>query len=81
MEHRLHADKLASIMKLAESTLKSESLPIEIEYGQDVASIYTVGKVVAAFGSIQIYLEGKQTDCLAKDKCGVPGYSAPNACC
>ena len=36
------------ILNLAAQILKSNELPIEVEYGSDVASIYTIGDVVRA---------------------------------
>ena len=80
-EHRLNAEKLLRVINLAAPILKSNELPVEVEYGTDVASIYTIGDVVSAFGSIQISLLGKQTDCLAKEKCGIGGCSETQTCC
>lgn len=80
-EHQLYANKLTKILNLAESILKAEDLSVEIEFGQSVASMYTVGNVVAAFGTLQFFLVGKATDCLAKDKCGVEGCTDARACC
>ena len=81
VEHRLDAEKLLRVMNMADPILKSNALPIEVEYGQDVASIYTIGNVVSLFGSIQITLLGKQTDCLAKEKCGIECSNDAKACC
>ena len=76
----MYANKLTKILNLAESILKAEELSVEIEFGQSVASMYTVGNVVAAFGTLQFFLVGKATDCLAKDKCGVEGCTDARAC-
>lgn len=81
VEHRLEAEKLARIMRLAEPILNSETLSVEIEYGPEVASCYSIGDVINALGSIQFHLIGRQTDCLAKDKCGVPQAGAAQSCC
>lgn len=80
-DHRLHAEKLLGVLNMAAPILKSDGLTVEVEYGSDVASIYTIGDVVSAFGSIQITLFGKQTDCLAKEKCGIGGCSVAQDCC
>ncbi len=80
-DHQLRADKLGKIISLAEPILATNQLPIEVEYGEKVASLYTVGEVVTAFGTIQIGLVGKQTDCLAKDKCGIDGCVDGTSCC
>lgn len=70
-EHRLSAEKLLSIVELAAPILQSNQLPVEVEYGENIASTYTIGDVVSAFGEIRFSLVGKKTDCLAKVKCGV----------
>ncbi|HUP78824.1 MAG TPA: DUF6428 family protein [Pirellula sp.] len=80
-EHCLYAEKMLRILNLSAEILKSDELPIEVEYGSDVTSIYMIGDVVSAFGSIKISLLGKQTDCLAKEKCGVGGCSDTQGCC
>jgi hypothetical protein len=71
VEHRLHAGKLAQILRLAVDVLQSDELPVEIEYGADVASQYSVADVEVTPGGLLFVLAGKQTDCLAPDKCGV----------
>ena len=73
VEHRLVSEKLLAIIELASSILQSSELPVEVEYGETAAASYTIGEVVSAFGEIRFSLVGKQTDCLAKDKCGVDG--------
>ncbi len=78
-DHRLKSDKLAVIMAMADPILKADDLQVEVEYGQNVASLYSVDHVVCALGSIQIFLAGKQTDCLAKEKCGI-GDGAGDCC-
>ena len=80
-EHRLLSGKLLKVLESAEPVLQSDELPIEVEYGQSVASIYTIGDVVAAFGNLQFSLLGKQTDCLAKDKCNIVGCNDTQTCC
>lgn len=68
-DHRLKAGKLAKIMKLAEETLGSGSLPMELEYGAEVISLYSIKGVALSEGTLQLELAGKQTACLAMDKC------------
>jgi hypothetical protein len=66
-DHRLGAEKLRSIIDLSETQLGLADLPIEVEYqGQ------TIGKYNLAFTDGAFYLLTKKTDCLAKDKCGIP---------
>ena len=81
VDHRLTAGKLAKIFKLAAPLLKSADLPVEIEYGVDVAGQYILDKVEAAPQSLHFVLAAKHTDCLARDKCGVNECSSPGCCC
>lgn len=66
-DHRLSAQKLRSIIELSEEKLGIENLPIEVEYQGD-----TIGKYGLEFDNGVFMLTSTQTDCLAKDKCGIP---------
>lgn len=66
-DHRLHPEKLLSIIELSERILGIEDLHIEVEYQGD-----TIGKFELDFDGKNFLLINKQTDCLAKDKCGIP---------
>ncbi len=66
-DHRLHPEKLLHIIALSEKILKIADLEIEVEYQAD-----TIGKFGLDFDGQYFLLTNKQTDCLAKDKCGVP---------
>lgn len=66
-DHRLSAAKLRSIIELSERTLGLEDHEIEVEYQSD-----TIGKYGLRFNGEAFELTEKQTDCLARDKCGVP---------
>lgn len=66
-DHRLHPEKLLSIIELSEKILKIEDLEIEVEYQAE-----TIGKFGLDFDGKNFLLTDKQTDCLAKDKCGIP---------
>lgn len=66
-DHRLHPEKLVDIIELSERVLEIEDLEIEVEYqGQ------TIGKYGLDFDGIHFLLTTTLTDCLAKDKCGIP---------
>jgi hypothetical protein len=80
VEHRLSAGKLVKILKLAGPVLGSHELPVEIEYGADVASQYVLADVETTPAGPLFVLAGKQTDCLARDKCGV-GECNSSQCC
>ncbi|MGC4004601.1 MAG: DUF6428 family protein [Pirellulales bacterium] len=79
-DHRLSAGKLARIMGLAEPILESPDLPVEAEYGPDVAAQYMVLDAIAAFGTLTFTLQGKHTDCLARENCGVD-CAPQGGCC
>lgn len=66
-DHRLHPEKLLNIINLSEKRLNIENLEIEVEYQAD-----TIGKFGLDFDSKNFLLTSKQTDCLAKDNCGIP---------
>lgn len=80
LDHRLQAEKLAKILRLAEPVLNSEDLPVEIEYGEDVASQYFLSDAEVTPKGLLLILAGKQTECLARDKCGV-GSCKSEGCC
>jgi len=66
-DHRLGAQKLKSIIELSENKLALDNLDIEVEYQGD-----TIGKYGLDFDGSQFLLTPTQTDCLAKDSCGIP---------
>lgn len=66
-DHRLHPEKLLSIIELSEKVLNIGDLEIEVEYQAE-----TIGKFGLDFDGKNFLLTTKQTDCLARNKCGVP---------
>jgi hypothetical protein len=80
LDHRLTAGKLAKIFKLAAPVLKATDLPVEVEYGTEVAAQYALDKVEVTPKALNFVLTAKQTDCLARDKCGVNPCSGPGCC-
>lgn len=67
-DHRLHPEKLLSIIELSENKLQIPDLEIEVEYQMKE----TIGKFNLEFDGKNFLLTSKLTDCLAKDKCGIP---------
>ena len=67
-DHRLHPEKLLQIIELSEKTLALPDLEIEVEYQMP----NTIGKFNLGFKCENFQLESQLTDCLAKDKCGIP---------
>ncbi|MFT4969439.1 MAG: hypothetical protein ACI9O4_001186 [Chitinophagales bacterium] len=66
-DHRLHPEKLLKVIELSESTLGIQDVEIEVEYQAE-----TIGKFGLEFDGTNFVLTTKQTDCLAKDNCGIP---------
>ena len=66
-DHRLHPEKLISIIELSEKVLQIEDHEVEVEYQGE-----TIGKFGIDFDGTNFLLTTKQTDCLAKDACGIP---------
>jgi len=66
-DHRLHPEKLLKIIELSEKVLEIADLEIEVEYQAE-----TIGKFGLDFDGTNFVLTSKQTDCLAKENCGVP---------
>lgn len=65
--HRLHPEKLIHIIELSEKVLELNDSEIEVEYqGQ------TIQKFGLEFKEDRFFLTSKQTDCLAKEQCGIP---------
>lgn len=66
-DHRLKPQKLLTIIGLSEKVLAMEDLEIEVEYQAE-----TIGKYDLDFNGKNFVLKSTQTNCLAKDKCGIP---------
>jgi hypothetical protein len=80
IEHRLDAGKLATIFRVAGPVLETDELPIEIEYGAEVAAQYRLNHVEVTPKGLLFILAGRKTECLARDKCGV-GECTTTGCC
>jgi hypothetical protein len=78
-DHRLSAGRLAGILSMAAPLLKSDALPVEVEYESGVVSQYPLAGAEVTPSGLLFHLGTKDTDCLAPDRCGV----GPNAsgCC
>ena len=66
-EHRLKPRKLLDIISLSEQKIGIGDFEIEVEYQTE-----TIGKYNLAFSDNNFVLVAKQTDCLAKENCGIP---------
>ena len=66
-DHRIQPQKILDIIGIAEETLGLGNLEVEVEYQSD-----TIGRYGLASQNGHFLLTPTQTDCLAKDKCGIP---------
>lgn len=66
-DHRLHPKKLVHIIELSEKTLNIGDFEVEVEYQGQI-----IQKFGLDFDGKTFLLTTKQTDCLAKEKCGIP---------
>ncbi|MDA7804109.1 DUF6428 family protein [Crocinitomix sp.] len=66
-DHRLHPEKLLSIIELSEDKLGLKDEEIEVEYQGE-----TIGKYGIDVKGDKFLLTSLTTDCLAKDNCGIP---------
>ncbi len=66
-DHRLHPEKLVHIIDLSQEKLKIQDAEVEVEYQGN-----TIEKYNLDFDGTNFLLTTKSTDCLAKDKCGIP---------
>lgn len=72
-EHRLTAGKFAKILQLGDQVLPHDELEVEVEYDCCVVVQYSIATAEFAGDHVEIRLGEKQTDCLAKEKCGING--------
>jgi hypothetical protein len=71
-DHRLSPSKLLGIIEMASPLIGNEDLDIEFEFQDETICKYGVQLMLGQF-----VLTATQTDCLAKDKCGIPQYKTP----
>jgi len=65
-DHRLAPEKLIHIIELSEKALELKDVEIEVEYQST-----TISKYDLVFEGDAFVLMPTQTDCLAKDNCGI----------
>jgi len=78
VEHRLAPSKMLKIIELAEEKLQLADLELAVEYqGPNSLEYYWLG--LNNLG--QLVLHAKQTDCLAKEACGIPFEEEKKSSC
>jgi len=66
-DHRLHPEKLTKIIEISQEKLNLPDQEIEVEYQGE-----TIQKFGLEVQNGEFVLVSLQTDCLAKDNCGLP---------
>lgn len=67
LDHRLSSTKLIDIINKTSQVFQIDDLELEVEYQME-----TINKFGVEFNGRNFVLTPKFTDCLAKDKCGIP---------
>jgi hypothetical protein len=71
-EHRIETGKMAAILNKAKDYLADESIPVEVEYEDQVISQYTISGHELTDDAVVLKLAHKHTECLAPELCGLP---------
>jgi len=74
-DHRIETGKMAAILKKAEAYLPDESIPVEVEYEDQMISQYTIGDHKITEEAVILKLAHKHTECLAPELCGLPAFT------
>lgn len=74
-EHRIETGKMAAILEKAKTLLLDDSVPVEIEYEDQVISQYTIDGHEVTEDSVVLKLAHKHTECLALELCGLPSLN------
>ena len=72
VDHRIGTKKVLKIVEMGEKVLAGDFLPVEIEYEERVISQYPLDDLEVTNEAVVFRLTTKHTDCLAKEKCGIP---------
>lgn len=71
-EHRIETGKMAAILNKAKDYLTDESIPVEVEYEDQVISQYIIEGFSLNDSAVVLNLAHKHTECLAPELCGLP---------
>lgn len=78
--HRLTAGKLLRILDLSAAILPGEGLDVELEHGEGPVSQYALERVETVGDELRLNFRNKQTDCLAREACGLELEPAATGC-
>ncbi|MGJ8725685.1 MAG: DUF6428 family protein [Roseibacillus sp.] len=71
IEHRVNSSTLAKILEHGAPVIPTDELPVEIEYCLPGLTHMELTEVKPNEGVLNLILSHRQTDCLAKDVCGI----------
>lgn len=74
-DHRIETGKMAAILEKAKAYLPEESVPVEVEYEEQVISQYTIKDHQITEEAVILTLAHKHTECLAPELCGLPAFT------
>lgn len=71
-DHRIETGKMAMILEKANAYLPDETIPVEVEYEDQVISQYTIAGHQLTDDAVVLMLAHKHTECLAPELCVLP---------
>lgn len=74
-DHRIETGKMAAILEKGKMVLPDDSVPVEIEYEDQVISQYTIKDHEMTDDAVILQLAHKHTECLAPELCGLPAIT------
>lgn len=69
LDHRLNARKLLGILDKGDAVLRSVELTVDVEHETTLISQYPLREVRLTDGELQLHLDPRHTDCLARELC------------
>jgi hypothetical protein len=83
-EHRLTSERFAKILELGDRVLPHDRLDVEVEYNCCVVAQYPIVEAKPAGEDLDLILENKRTQCLARERAkaeGTPACCGVETCC
>jgi hypothetical protein len=74
-DHRIETGKMAGILEKGKTILTDDTVPVEIEYEDQVISQYTIHDHAITDEAVILELAHKHTECLAPELCGLPAIT------
>ncbi len=71
LDHRVNSTTLAKILEHGAPVIPTDALPVEIEYCMPGLTHLALTEVAPQDDGLHLQLSHRETDCLAKDVCGI----------